>query len=242
MRSSLGRRSSRFKMANPPSRFASAWDRNLSIFSAKFRLSKRLSRWSLASLALSSTVVGAHAQSANPLLPTRDYQGLPVFGWMLFPELTVGAVFDDNINGTATNKDSGVGSRVRGSFTAERAAGIHNTLLYGSGDFRYYPGVDDGAQVEGRIGAAHVYEAQRDLVFRFQGDASRQEGILGSGTGLAPAGHRRATWEPVGLRPHRHPTHAVTRRVEPVSGRSLRSEEFWPLVCGLGWQRGAHDL
>ena len=119
---------------------------------------------------------------ANPFeKQNRDYNSLPVGGWLLSPTLLVGGVFDDNVFQTQTNRKAAIGARVAPSLIAERNTGIHKTTLYGFADAKFYSGESQADMVSARGGFAHVYEAQRDLVFRFQGDYTRQTSVFNGG-------------------------------------------------------------
>src|SRR5438105_505562 len=55
----------------------------------------------------------ATVQRANPFEPRgREYTGLPVGGWLLYPSVFVGAIFDDNVNQGSTSRTSAAGARV----------------------------------------------------------------------------------------------------------------------------------
>ncbi len=106
--------------------------------------------------------------------PNRDYNGLPVGGWMFYPGLTAGVVFDDNIFQTSTNRIARFGTRIVPTVRAVRDEGIHQLTVYGTADAKLYAGASAADTVTARAGFAHKYEAMRDLVFRFQGDYTRQ--------------------------------------------------------------------
>ena len=106
--------------------------------------------------------------------PNRDYNGLPVAGWMFYPGLTAGVVYDDNIFQTPTNRVARFGARFVPSVLAVRDEGIHELKVYGNVDARLYSGASEADSVTARAGFSHKYEAMRDLVFRFQGDYTRQ--------------------------------------------------------------------
>ncbi len=66
---------------------------------------------------LSPTPIGQHSLNDKPV---RDYQGLPLEGWNLYPSLFLGAAFDDNLYQMSTNRVSAAGLNLRPSFLAER--------------------------------------------------------------------------------------------------------------------------
>ncbi len=102
--------------------------------------------------------------------PTRDYQGMPVEGWMLFPSLFVGGVYDDNLLSQSTNREAGVGAKLRPAVIAERSSGVQHTAIFLNGDFDIYPGKPSGNIINAQAGFAHVWELQRDFVLRFGGE------------------------------------------------------------------------
>ncbi len=135
------------------------------------------SSFSFAADPIPSIATGAPVHKA-----TRDYNSLVIGGWLVDPSLFVGAVYDSNINQTQTNRVSGWGVRVVPSLIASLNNGIHQTTLYGSVDGRFYAasGATDKTQIAAKAGVAQVYEAQRDLIFRFTGDFTRQQDVFGS--------------------------------------------------------------
>jgi hypothetical protein len=110
--------------------------------------------------------------------PNRDYNGLPVGGWMLYPTLFAGLVHDDNIFQTQTNRVSAFGVRITPSLKAKWSNGIHSTSLYGTVDALKYATSSDLRETSARAGLTHNYEAMRDLVFNVSGDYTRQFDIL----------------------------------------------------------------
>ena len=116
--------------------------------------------------------------------PNPD-QGLVVADWYLYPSLSAGAVFNDNVFHTKTDKKRQVGARLQSSFEAYRDAGVHKTNIYGSLDLQSYSGVSTSKDIQGNVGFAHSYEAQRDLTLRLNGDYTRQNGIFGNGSGVS---------------------------------------------------------
>src|ERR1700686_5452481 len=61
--------------------------------------------------------------------PNRDYNGLPIGGWMVSPSLLAGAVYDNNIFQTPTNRISAIGTRIVPTVTAVRDEGIHHLTV-----------------------------------------------------------------------------------------------------------------
>jgi Putative beta-barrel porin 2 len=125
----------------------------------------------------------------NPLdAPSREYTGAPVMGWILYASILSGAVFDDNLYQTPTNQTKSWGIRLLPSIEAIRNNGIHKTKIYGFVDARFYGEDEQGDVYNSEAGIEHVWEAQRDLIFRFKGDASRTTDTSNGGIVATPTG------------------------------------------------------
>jgi hypothetical protein len=120
--------------------------------------------------------------------PARDYQGLPFEGWMLYPSFFVGAIYDDNLYQSTSDRVSGAGVKLRPSFVAVHDSGIHQTTLYANGDFNIYPDASDANTTQAQVGFSHKWEAQRDLVFRIGGEYDRHTDIYNNGLVTTPLG------------------------------------------------------
>jgi hypothetical protein len=120
--------------------------------------------------------------------PVRDYQGLPFEGWMLYPSLFVGAVFDDNLYQSTNNRVAAAGVKLRPSMVANLDAGIHHTTLFANGDFNIYPDSSDANTVNAQVGLSHKWEVQRDFVFKIGGEYDRHTDIYNNGVVTTPTG------------------------------------------------------
>jgi hypothetical protein len=111
--------------------------------------------------------------------PSNNYSALPVGGWLLYPTLFVGTVFDDNVTQSATDKTSSTGARLVPSLLAEATDGIHKSTFYGMADARVYadPG-NNGDTVTARTGFMQRYQPMPDLVFNAQADYTRQKDLF----------------------------------------------------------------
>jgi hypothetical protein len=121
------------------------------------------------------------AQRANPFdIPSREYSAISLAGWLLYPSVSVGAVFDSNVNQTGTNRVASAGLRVVPSLLAQANDGIHRTDFYGTFDARAYSDGEpfNANSVAARTGLAHTWEATAALVFTFQGDYTRQRDLF----------------------------------------------------------------
>ena len=150
-----------------------------------------------AALASDLPVEGGPAVAAGVAPPPHPELGMPVAGWMVYPALFVGTVFNDNLYNTATHRSSGFGVRLRPSFEADLDAGIHKSVVYLNADAQFYPGhgqayrtyptfavLADPTSVTGRVGFSHNYSPLPDLKFTITGDYTRTgNGLFGSGYG-----------------------------------------------------------
>jgi len=120
--------------------------------------------------------------STDPRPKSKD-GALQMLDWLIYGSLSVGGAYDSNVFSAADQK-AVYGTRVQPSVVASRNTGIQRTLLYGVGDLRYYPsqGVTDILATS--AGVAHVWEIQRDLIFRVQFDALRGKQSSSLSTGL----------------------------------------------------------
>ena len=103
----------------------------------------------------------------NPLLkPGRDYRGVPVESWMLYPSIIAGATFDDNLVWSRTNRIAAGGIRLGPEIIAVREVGSSKTMLFGSVDARIYPSVGRADTVSARAGVEQVWTPTHDLTIK----------------------------------------------------------------------------
>ncbi len=143
--------------------------------------------------AINPAVSNGFGSTSNPFgggggasAPTSPGQGLPVGGWLLYPSLLVGGVFNDNVFLTQTHQTSAWGVEFRPSLVAILNEGIHKTTIYGNLDAQFYNTASQGNTFNGSLGFVHIYEAQRDLIFRVGADVSRFTAINNSGQVFIP--------------------------------------------------------
>jgi len=164
---------------------------------------------------LMATGVAAQAQSApgSPGVPGRQvffsnigsledtigrYQTDPrpksaggafqIADWLLFGGLGWGVACDYNLNSSPTNQQKGCGPQFTPSIVAVHNTGIQRTLVYGVGDIRWYPAFHEVQVVDTTAGLVHVWEIQRDLIFRIQAEGMRNQGYSSAAASLAPTG------------------------------------------------------
>src|SRR5262249_51024065 len=144
--------------------------------------------------------------NTNPAFaPTRDYSALPIGGWLLYPSLFVGGLWDSNPAQRTTNTTSSFGGRVAPSLLAQTSDGINQLTFYGAGDFRGYTNADvrgyDTANAN--VGAWERYQPTLDWVVNSQVNYTRQRDLLSTlgisnsvtqinttGVGLAPVANQ----------------------------------------------------
>ena len=111
--------------------------------------------------------------------------GIPYGSWMLYPSLFAGAVLDDNVYRTRSNRTSAAGVRLSPAFEADLDTGVHKTTIYGNLDTKIFPGYnaslgETATTISGRGGFAHAWSPTSDLVVRASADFTRQDGPFGS--------------------------------------------------------------
>jgi hypothetical protein len=109
-----------------------------------------------------------------------------LWDWLLYGGLGWGFACDNNANSSPTNPQRACGPRFTPSIVAEHNTGIQRTFLYGVGDIRYYPSLSRVDLVNTTAGVVHIWEIQRDLIFRIQAQGLRNEGYSGAANFLNP--------------------------------------------------------
>src|SRR5262245_274435 len=113
---------------------------------------RRMRTASFGSAALVSMAIAvgtAPCSFAQEIAPVGEYSpGLPIGGWMLYPSIFAGAVYDTNVNHSPNNninnlpsgfdRDSGFSARVSPRLVATYDGGIHKTTVYGVADAQFF--------------------------------------------------------------------------------------------------------
>ncbi|QGM47131.1 outer membrane beta-barrel protein [Methylocystis heyeri] len=120
--------------------------------------------------------------------PTRNYQGLPFEGWMLYPSLFLGGIHDDNIYLAQTQRVKGEGIQAIPTFIADRDRGVQHTKVFVNGSLNIYPGNWQGNLINGEMGVGHVWEVQRDLVVRLGAEYDINSDVYSNGFLYTPYG------------------------------------------------------
>jgi hypothetical protein len=111
---------------------------------------------------------------------TREYQALPIGGWLLYPTLFVGGLYDSNPSQGLSNKSASFGGRVVPSLLAEATDGINKSTFYGTLDGRAYSTQTASAYdtVSARTGLIQQYNPTADWALSAQGDFTRQRDLF----------------------------------------------------------------
>jgi hypothetical protein len=112
--------------------------------------------------------------------PTREYQALPLGGWMLYPSLFVGGLYDSNPSQSAGKGSGSFGGRIVPSLLAEATDGINKSTFYGTLDGRAYTADAATAYdtISARTGFIQQYRPTADWAASAQGDFTRQRDLF----------------------------------------------------------------
>ncbi|MDR3448864.1 MAG: outer membrane beta-barrel protein [Alphaproteobacteria bacterium] len=134
---------------------------------------------------LGFNVAGQTAPPPAELGGPHPAEGIPIEGWMLFPSMFVGGVFDDNIYRTLSSPTGALGVRLIPNIEADRDDGVHRTTIYANADAQLYPGYnanfgETASTVSGRVGLANLWSPTSDIFVHASVDYTRQDGPFGS--------------------------------------------------------------
>ena len=143
---------------------------------------------SVAEEALSLLAPKPHS-SVNPLTRrSRDYRGLALGDWILYPTINLGAIYDSNLVWSTRHPVQAAGLRLNPALVAQRDSGPHRTTLYADVDARLYPTLAYGDAVNAQLGAAHVWEIARDLSVSARAEYTRKAQHISGGVAALPGG------------------------------------------------------
>jgi hypothetical protein len=114
-----------------------------------------------------ATTLGRLNPGSDPRPMTADGK-LQVADWLVSASFGYGGTYDSNVNATAINPQTVWGMDFRPVLAAEHNTGIQRTTLYLNGDVIYYPTIGRTNLNGTQAGLIHVWEIQRDLIFRMQ--------------------------------------------------------------------------
>jgi putative beta-barrel porin BBP2 len=129
--------------------------------------------------------IGRYQTDPRPKTSEGAFQ---VADWLLYGGLGWGLACDYNLNSSPTNQQRACGPQITPSIVAAHNTGIQRTLVYAVGDIRWYPALHEVQVVDTSAGLVHVWEIQRDLIFRIQGEGMRNQGYSSFAANLAPSG------------------------------------------------------
>ena len=162
-------------------------------------------------LVSAALIAGIPHSFADEIAPTGEYkEGLPAGGWMLFPSVFVGAVYNDNLGQSAqgTPLENAFGVRAVPRLVGTYDGGIYKTTVYGvvDGDF-YHDNASnsnffDNNTLSASAGFAQPYQPMRDLVFNFYGNYTRERDIFNSALNF-----NNGAIGPAGYPSEQHPDH-----------------------------------
>ena len=132
----------------------------------------------------------ASAAAAALGVPTgpNPETGLPAGGFLVYPSIFAGVVYNDNLYATQDSRKAALGMIFSPNVTAVDDQGLHKTTLTLSGDAELYPdqprapvsGEPSPTNVTGIVGLEHVWTAAEDLTIDAKAAFTRQYGIFGS--------------------------------------------------------------
>jgi len=127
--------------------------------------------------------------SKNPLTHrSREYSGIAVSDWLLYPEFLLGAVYNDNLLQTQTHRTAGLGARLQADVTGVRDAGLSRTTVFGRADAYLYPDHGRENTYDGQIGVAQIWALQSDLTVKAQIEFDQASYLTFGGLVATPAG------------------------------------------------------
>ncbi len=129
------------------------------------------------------------ARDDNPLIPkTRDYQGVPLAGWMFYPAFLAEKIYNDNLALTSTAPRAAAGMRLRPDVYALRETGVAKTEVYAALDADLYPTAPRDNQITGALGLAQTWKPAPDLAIKAQAQLDRLGGFQSGGSVIGPNG------------------------------------------------------
>ena len=114
---------------------------------------------------------------AQEIAPTGEYkEGVAAGGWILFPDIFAGAVYNANINQVATGTDAGTDLRVVPRLLGTYDGGLYKTFVYGLVDGEFF----NGNTIAATAGASTSYQPVPDWLFNYFGNYTRETSLFNS--------------------------------------------------------------
>lgn len=117
----------------------------------------------------------------------RDYQPVTLGDWLFTPTLTAGGIYNDNVFSSSRDKIGRLGSTFGATGYFSRVDGLSQSQVYFTGRADVYPSESKANAYTGALGATHVREFGRDLLFNGGVEIARIQNSLQAQT-LTPAG------------------------------------------------------
>ncbi len=121
--------------------------------------------------------------------------GLPVYGFLVYPSVFVGGVYNSNVYQTGNGQVGSGGFEITPSVTAVNDQGVHKTTLTLNADASFYPAASrpspttgqSPTNVTGTVIADHNWRPANDLTVDILGAFVRQNGIFGAFGSAGPS-------------------------------------------------------
>jgi hypothetical protein len=114
-------------------------------------------------------------------------EGFPIAGFLVYPSVFAGVIYNDNIYPTQDNRKAAVGFAFAPKITAIDDGGLHKTTLTLNADAEIYPGYTRASlggasptQVSGGASFQHVWTPTEDLTVDVAAGFTRKYGLFGS--------------------------------------------------------------
>ncbi|MDE2364544.1 MAG: outer membrane beta-barrel protein, partial [Hyphomicrobiales bacterium] len=125
----------------------------------------------------------------NPLTQrSREYAGVSVGDWVVYPIAAFGGGFDSNVVWSSSQPVAAVATKVAPSITATNETAEHKTVLFGDAEVRVFPTVGEADSLSGRVGATHVWNVAPDLTIKAWGEYDHVSTAIGAGAVVTPWG------------------------------------------------------
>jgi hypothetical protein len=200
-------------------------------------------------LVSAALIVGTPHSFADEIAPTGQYKdGLALGGWMLFPSMFLGGVYNSNLTQSAqgTPIENSFGVRAVPRLVGTYDGGIYKTTVYGvvDGDF-YHDNVSnsnffDSNTLSVSAGFAELYRPMQDVFFNFYGNYTRERDIFNSAlnfnnNAIGPVG----TPSTVGTAPGNIPViinpYGSTPSVNPIPFNQFTGGAYGTVTSGQGF-------
>ena len=140
-----------------------------------------------ATVASSPSSQSSPAVALGALTGPDPAEGFPIAGFLVYPSLFAGVIYNDNIYPTQDNRQAALGFAFAPKVTAIGDEGLHKTTLTLNADAEIYPsypraslGGASPTQVSGSARLQHVWTPTQDLTVDVAAGFTRKYGLFGS--------------------------------------------------------------